>query len=143
MRRPHGALLHCSCERMRITRLIGATAAALLLAGCGERGERLRDAPAEVRRVVGESRAAEAPPILKQAYVLQEAYRQQHGRYAATFGELAEQGWEDPAGMVAHRQPRIVRATGEELCIVMEPLDGALQPQHVDQTGEVRPGPCP
>jgi hypothetical protein len=127
---------------MRATRAIGVPAATLLLAGCGAGGAPAEKA-AEVRRVATESRAAEAPPVLEQAFLLQEAYRGERGRWAATFAELAEVGWEDPPGMAAHRQPRIVRAEGEELCIVIEPLDERLQPQHVDQTGEVRPGPCP
>ncbi|MBW3571603.1 MAG: hypothetical protein KY467_10895 [Gemmatimonadetes bacterium] len=121
---------------MRIL-LTAVPAAALLLSGCGG------GAVAEFGAVSLEARAAEARPVLKQAFTLQEAYRARNDRYAATFRELEEVGWEDPQGMRQYQLPRIVRAEGEALCMEMEPTRPDLWPQHVDQTGVVQRGRCP
>ena len=86
--------------------------------------------------------AQEADAILRQAYTLQDAYRQEHGRFAASLGELAQAGWQDPHPRF-YRRPRVVRAQGQALCIEMQPARADLWPQHVDQTGEVRRGACP
>lgn len=113
--------------------------AALLLAGCGRAGE----AREEFNAVALESRAAEGEQVLKQAFVLQQAYHARNERYAATFAALREEGWEDPPGLQFYQSPRIVRAQGDELCMVIEPRQASLWPHHVDQAGEVRRGPCP
>jgi len=86
--------------------------------------------------------AQEADGILRQAYALQDAYRQEHGRFAGTFAGLAQAGWQDPQPR-HHQPPRIVRAQGGALCMEMQPAAAGLWPQHVDQTGEVRRGACP
>lgn len=109
--------------------------AALLLSGCA--------APARFQAVAAEARAAEAPPVLKQAYVLQESYRSDHERYATSLAELREVGWEDPPGLRQYHPVRIVRADGDALCMEMLPLEDDLWPQHVDQSGQVQRGPCP
>jgi hypothetical protein len=123
--------------------------AALLLAACGgEEGAADEGAPAQSRveaaaAVPAAAMAQEAESILRQAYGVQDAYRQEHGRYAATLDELAQAGWQNPQPRY-YRLPRIVRARGEALCMEMQPGGGAdLWPQHVDQTGEVRRGACP
>jgi hypothetical protein len=124
---------------MRLTPSV-KVAAVLLLAGCGSAGE----APQKVDPVVLEAQAAEGESVLRQASVLQQAYRAEKQRYATTFDELREAGWEHPPGLRFYQPPRIVRAQGEELCIVIEPVPAQanLWPQHVDQAGEVRRGPC-
>lgn len=122
-------------------RLSRSFAVAVLLLACG----RPAAAQENLGVVVLESRAAEGESVLKQASVLQQAYLADTGRFATTFDELREVGWEDPPGLRFHQPPRIVRAQGEELCIVIEPVPAqpGLWPQHVDQSGEVRRGPCP
>lgn len=122
---------------VRIIRTATAAAAGLLLGGCGG------GALAEFRAVSMEARAAEARPVLQQAWTLQESFRERNGRYAATLRELEEVGWADPAGLRYYRLPRIVRAGADELCMEMEPRDDALWPQHVDQAGVVLRGLCP
>lgn len=98
---------------------------------------------ARFRAVADEARAAEAPPVLRQAFVLQESYRARTGRWAGTLTELAEEGWEIPGGLGQYHPPRIVRAEGDALCMEMLPLREDPWPHHVDQSGQVRPGRCP
>lgn len=125
---------------MRPTRSL-SVAAVLLLAACGRAGETRE----EFNAVVLEARAMEGEQVLKQASVLQEAYHATNQRYATTFDELRAMGWENPAGLTFYQPPRIVRAQGDELCIVIEPVPAQtnLWAQHVDQAGQVQRGPCP
>lgn len=124
---------------MRLTRSV--TVVAVLLAGCG----RAEEAREEFDATVLQARALEGEQVLRQVSVLQQAYRASKQRYATTFDELREAGWEQPAGLQFYQPPRIVRSQGEDLCIVIEPVPAQanLWPQHVDQAGEVRRGPCP
>jgi hypothetical protein len=116
-------------------------AVALLLSpGCGGRAA---EQAGRFDVLVMESRAAEGEQVLKQASVLQEAYRADNQRYATTFAELQEVGWEPPPGLRFYQAPRIVRAGRDALCIVIEPRQAELWAQHVDQTGQVKRGPCP
>jgi type II secretory pathway pseudopilin PulG len=108
---------------------------ALLLSGCA--------APARFQAVAADARAAEAESVLKQAYTLQEVYRSVHGRYATTFAELAQVGWEDPPGLRQYHPARIVRAQSDAFCVEMLPLRDDLWAQHVDPSGEAKRGPCP
>ena len=84
---------------------------------------------------------AEARPLLKQAYTLQETYRMEHGRYAPTMDALREVGWQE-VPLRHFRQPHVVRADGRRLCIVVEPLSADLWPQHIDEQGDLNRGPC-
>ena len=120
-----------------------SVAAVLLLAACGRPGA--GEAQQKADPVILRSQAAEGESVLKQVSVLQQAYRADKGRWAATFDELREVGWEDPPGLQFHQPPRIVRAQGDELCIVIEPVPAhaSLWPQHLDQAGDVKRGPCP
>lgn len=120
-----------------------SVAAVLLLAACG--GEAEAPAKAKADPAVLQSQAAEGESVLKQVSTLQQAYRADKGRWAATLDELREAGWEDPSGLQFHQPPRIVRAQGDELCIVIEPTPAhdSLWPQHLDQAGDVKRGPCP
>lgn len=124
---------------MRSVRRVWFVAAVLLPASCGRTGEARR----EFDQAAMESRAMQAQPVLKQAFVLQQSHRDWKGRYAATFDELKEVGWEEPAGLEFYDPPRVVRADDEGFCIVMEPRRDGLWPQHVDQAGSVVRGPCP
>lgn len=85
-----------------------------------------------------ESRAAEAQPVLKQAYTLQLTYRAEHGAYAAVMDSLRSVGWEPPPLRYFHL-PRVTQS-GERLCIVMEPRDADLWPVHVDDEGDLGRG---
>jgi hypothetical protein len=118
-------------------------AALLLQAGCG--GEGGGGAPAKADPAILLSQAAEGESVLKQVSALQQAYRADKGRWAATVDELREAGWEEPRRLEFHQPPRIVRARGEDLCIVIEPTpaNASLWPQHLDQAGDVKRGPCP
>lgn len=124
---------------MRLSRSM-SIAAALLLAACTR-----ANAQEQFSTLVLEARAQEGESVLKQAFALQEGYRADTERYATTFDELREAGWEDPPGLRFYQPPRIVRAKGDELCIVIEPVPAQpdLWPQHVDQAGQVQRGPCP
>lgn len=114
-----------------------APAAALLLCASG-------CAPAaRFQAVAADARAQEAASLLKQASTLQHAYREMNNRYAATLAELQEAGWENPRGLRQYHPPRIVRAGADAFCMEMLPLRNDVWPQHVDQSGEVRRGPCP
>jgi hypothetical protein len=91
-----------------------------------------------------QSQAAEGESVLTHVSALQQAYRADKGRWAASFDELREAGWEE-RGLQFYQQPRIIRAQGDELCIVIEPTPAhaTLWPQHLDQVGDVTRGPCP
>ncbi|HEX6367855.1 MAG TPA: hypothetical protein VF006_02905 [Longimicrobium sp.] len=98
--------------------------------------------PARGGEVPPESRMAEAGPLLKQAYTLQQVYRMEHGgRYASTMDALRVVGWQ-PLSLRHFRQPRVVRADERRLCIVAEPLSADLWPIHVDEQGDLNRGPC-
>jgi hypothetical protein len=122
-----------------------SVAAVLLLAGCGGEGGGGGEPPAKADPAVLRSQATEGESVLMQVSALQQAYRADKGRWAATFDELREAGWEEPRGLEFHQPPRIVRARGDELCIVIEPTpaNAGLWPQHLDQAGDVKRGPCP
>ncbi len=124
---------------MRLSRSM-SIAAVLLLAVCGR-----ANAQEQFGTVVLEARAEEGESVLKQAFALQEAYRADPERHATTVDELREAGWEDSPGLRFYQAPRIVKAEGDELCIVIEPVSAQqnLWPQHVDQAGQVQRGPCP
>jgi hypothetical protein len=88
-----------------------------------------------------EARMAEAGPLLKQAYTLQQVYRAEHDRFAASMDALRAVGWQE-APLRHFRQPRVVRADGRRLCIVAEPLAADLWPVHIDEQGDLNRGPC-
>jgi type II secretory pathway pseudopilin PulG len=117
--------------------VIRRAAAALLL------GASACAAPARFQAVAADARAQEATSVLKQAFTLQEVYRADNDRYATTLAQLREAGWEDPPGLAQYHPPRIVRASADAMCVEMLPLRDDVWPQHVDQSGEVRRGPCP
>jgi hypothetical protein len=123
---------------MRLSRSLAVVV--LLLMGCARPA-----AAQQLSTVVLESRAEEGESVLKQVSMLQQAYVADTGRFATTFDELQTVGWEYPPGLRFYQAPRIVRAQGEELCIVIEPTAAQpeLWPQHVDSSGQVRRGPCP
>ncbi|HEU4452743.1 MAG TPA: hypothetical protein VFR81_06770 [Longimicrobium sp.] len=85
-----------------------------------------------------EARTVEAAGLLKQAYVLQQTYRAQHGRYAEGFEQLREVGWE-PVPM-RHFHPLEMVRSGERLCIVARPRAADLWPVHIDAQGKIARG---
>jgi len=87
-----------------------------------------------------ETRAVEATGPLKQAYVLQETYRAQYGRYAEGFEQLREVGWE-PVPM-RHFHPLQMVRSGERLCIVARPRAADLWVVHIDEQGRITRGEC-
>ncbi|MBB4635698.1 hypothetical protein [Longimicrobium terrae] len=104
-----------------------------------------RDGQGELRlapqpsRPPAEARSAEVGPLLKQARTLQEVYRLENGRYAATWDELRTAGWE-PVPLRWFHPPVIRRATGDQLCIDVQPRDPDLWPVHIMGGGDGQPG---
>ncbi|HEX2207271.1 MAG TPA: hypothetical protein VHG93_06275 [Longimicrobium sp.] len=88
-----------------------------------------------------EARMAEAGPMLRQAFTLQETYRMERGAYAPNMDSLREMGWRE-LPLRHFRQPRVVRADERRFCIVAEPLSGELWPVHIDEQGDLSRGPC-
>lgn len=98
--------------------------------------------PPQGGEVPPESRMMEARVVLKQAYTLQQVYRMENGGgYARSMDALRVVGWQE-APLRNFRQPRVVRADEQRLCIVMEPLSADLWPVHVDEQGDLNRGPC-
>lgn len=85
---------------------------------------------------------AEARPVLKQVYALQETYLAENGAYARTFQELERAGWQ-ALPLRHHEPPRIATAERGGLCIDIRPIAEGLRPQHVREGGTIGYGRCP
>ncbi|HEV7591318.1 MAG TPA: hypothetical protein VGO40_24610 [Longimicrobium sp.] len=116
----------------------GADSAARLLAALDGGAPPRLAAPIRPDQYPPESRAREADGVLKQAYVLQQSYKAQYGHYAAELDSLRQVGWE-MVPLRYFRQPRI-RASGERLCIVVQPRTADLWPMHIDEQGRLGRG---
>ncbi|HEX8394216.1 MAG TPA: hypothetical protein VF665_17870 [Longimicrobium sp.] len=86
-----------------------------------------------------EARAAEPGPMLKQIRTLQESYRLEYGRYAATLDSLP--GWEVPRLRWYH--PPVLRSAAPGwMCVDMLPRDRDLWPVHILNDGQPGRGTC-
>jgi hypothetical protein len=95
--------------------------------------------PPRSDQIPPEARMKEADGVLKMAYTLQQTYRAERGEFARNLFDLREVGWETPT-LRNFEAPRLIRAEGARLCIVMEPRSPDLWPVHIDESGEIRQG---
>ena len=88
------------------------------------------------------SREAEAGPILKQLYTLQERHRAAHGEYATTFAALEGGASNMTAGK--YYGFALSSAGGAAYVACAAPLDATLglRSFRVDQSGDVTDGAC-
>jgi hypothetical protein len=140
--RADSALSLCETDRpARCIRYTRHRAGHAIPAAAGDPAAPRLAEPPRGGEVPPEARMAEARPLLKQAFTLQETYRMEHGRYAPTMDALRVVGWQE-VPLRHFRQPRVVRADERRLCIVVEPLSADLWPQHIDEQGDLNRGPC-
>jgi prepilin-type N-terminal cleavage/methylation domain-containing protein len=87
------------------------------------------------------AKEAEAEPILKQAYTLQESYKQRYDTYA-TDTQLQTLGW-DPAQGGKYYTFVVTSASPTAFCVNATPIDAAVvDPKAITQTREITATAC-
>ena len=93
-----------------------------------------------IPRFTGASKAAkqaEAEPILKQMYTMEQAYYARQGRYTTSLNDLREIGWEEPTNLQYFGTPTIPTASETALKVQMQTISPDLKAACIDQTGKI------
>ena len=88
------------------------------------------------------AKESEADGILKQAYTLQESYKQRYDTYADNT-QLQTHGW-DPAQGAKYYTFAVASANAATFCVNAAPISSAItQAKHITQARNVNTGACP